>query len=55
VLRLGKGCILSLQCETKYPGYKVTYQAFFGVLIDLIIDLLGLIIKTSDNQTKIWV
>ena len=34
--------------------HKVTYQAFFWVLIDLIMELLGLIIKPFDNQTKIW-
>ena len=33
---------------------KVTYQTFFGVLIDLIMELLGLIIKPFDNQTMIW-
>ena len=30
---------------------KVTYQAFFWVLIDLIIEILDLIIKGLDNQT----
>jgi hypothetical protein len=30
------------------------YQAFFWVLIDLIIGFLGLIIKAFDNQTEIW-
>ena len=34
--------------------FKVTYQAFWGVLIDLIMELLGLIIKSFDNQTEIW-
>jgi hypothetical protein len=29
-------------------------SSFLGVLIDLIIELLGLIIKPFDNQTKIW-
>ena len=33
---------------------KVTYQDFFWVLIDLNMELLGLIIKTFDNQTTIW-
>ncbi len=28
------------------------YQAFFWVLIDLIVELLGLIIKPFDNQTE---
>ena len=31
---------------------KVHYQVFFNVLIDLILELLGLIIKTFDNQTE---
>ncbi len=31
---------------------KVYYQAFFWVLIDLIVELLGLIIKPFDNQTE---
>jgi hypothetical protein len=30
---------------------KAYYQAFFWVLIDLIVELLGLIIKPFDNQT----
>ena len=34
---------------------KVTYQAFFWVLIDLIIELLDLIIKGLDNQTDIFI
>ncbi len=33
---------------------KAHYQAFFWVLIDLIVDLLGLIIKPFDNQTQSW-
>ncbi len=33
-------------------GCKAYYQAFFGVLIDLIVELLGLIIKPFDNQTE---
>jgi hypothetical protein len=33
---------------------KAAYQAFLGVLIDLIIGFLGLIIKAFDNQTEIW-
>ena len=32
---------------------KAWYQAFFWVLIDLIIGFLGLIIKAFDNQTEI--
>jgi hypothetical protein len=31
---------------------KSYYQAFWGVLIDLIAELLGLIIKPFDNQTE---
>jgi hypothetical protein len=31
---------------------KSYYQAFFWVLIDLIVELLGLIIKPFDNQTE---
>jgi hypothetical protein len=31
---------------------KAYYQAFFRVLIDLIVELLGLIIKPFDNQTE---
>jgi hypothetical protein len=31
---------------------KAYYQAFFWVLIDLIVELLGLIIKSFDNQTE---
>jgi hypothetical protein len=31
---------------------KAHYQAFFWVLIDLIVELLGLIIKPFDNQTE---
>jgi hypothetical protein len=37
------------------PGVLVVqayYQAFFWVLIDLIVELLGLIIKPFDNQTE---
>jgi hypothetical protein len=33
--------------------YKDHYQAFWGVLIDLIVELLVLIIKPFDNQTEI--
>jgi uncharacterized membrane protein len=31
---------------------KAYYQAFFWVLIDLIVELLDLIIKPFDNQTE---
>jgi hypothetical protein len=34
------------------PSSKAYYQAFFWVLIDLIVELLGLIIKPFDNQTE---
>ncbi len=37
-----------------YLCYKDHYQAFFWVLIDLIVELLGLIIKPFDNQTETW-
>ncbi len=33
-------------------GIKDYYQAFFWVLIDLIVELLGLIIKPFDNQEE---
>ena len=33
---------------------KAHYQAFFWVLIDLIVELVGLIIKPFDNQTESW-
>ncbi len=33
-------------------GDKAYYQSFLGVLIDLIVELLGLIIKPFDNQTE---
>ena len=32
--------------------HKAYYQAFFRVLIDLIVELFGLIIKPFDNQTE---
>jgi hypothetical protein len=31
---------------------KAYYQAFFRVLIDLIVELFGLIMKPFDNQTE---
>ena len=34
------------------PWTKAHYQAFFWVLIDLIVELLGLIIKPFDNQAE---
>ena len=33
---------------------KDYYQAFLWVFIDLIVELLGLIIKPFDNQTESW-
>ena len=41
-----------LHSEKKRPWTKDYYQAFFWVLIDLIVELLGLIIKPFDNQTE---
>ncbi len=44
--------------KVQYAGYagepegKAYYQAFLGVLIDLIFELLGLIIKPFDYQTE---
>ncbi len=43
-----------LVLELEHLKYKEWYQAFFWVLIDLIIGFLGLIIKAFDNQTEIW-
>jgi hypothetical protein len=39
-------------CNLARHGGKDYYQAFFWVLIDLIVELLGLIIKPFDNQTE---
>ena len=33
---------------------KTYYQAFWGVLIDFIVELLDLIIKSFDNQAESW-
>ena len=33
---------------------KAHYQAFWGVLIDLIVELLDWIINPFDNQTESW-
>ena len=33
-------------------GVKVRYQVFFWELIDLMVELLGLIISPFDNQTE---
>jgi hypothetical protein len=38
--------------KQKRLNSKAHYQAFFWVLIDLIVELLGLIIKPFDNQTE---
>ncbi len=38
--------------ENTLIDVKVYYQVFFWVLIDLIVEFLGLIIKSFDNQTK---
>ena len=46
--RLFKGLPM---CYPRLP-VKAYYQAFFRVLIDLIVELLGLIIKPFDNQTE---
>jgi hypothetical protein len=32
--------------------FKVYHQDFFWVLIDLIVEILGLILKSFDNQTE---
>jgi hypothetical protein len=37
---------------TRQTLSKAYYQDFFWVLIDLVVELLGLIIKTFDNQTE---
>jgi hypothetical protein len=42
--------VYSIQCSLLLD--KAHYQAFWGVLIDLIVELLGLIIKPFDNQTE---
>ncbi len=43
---------LSTRFVTHVPQSKAYYQAFFWVMIDLIVELLGLIIKPFDNQTE---
>ena len=43
--------LISGGLKSSYPD-KAYYQAFFRVLIDLIVELLGLIIKPFDNQTE---
>jgi hypothetical protein len=49
----GNGKTLSSE-RSSHLLTKAYYQAFFGVLIDLIVELLGLIIKPFDNQTENW-
>jgi hypothetical protein len=44
-----KDCALVIK---RWLNSKAYYQAFFRVLIDLIVELLGLIIKPFDNQTE---
>jgi hypothetical protein len=45
--------ILKVMYSTRFVTHvKVYYQVFFWVLIDLIVKLLVLIIKTFDNQTE---
>ena len=54
VLECGRG-VLSVtkhQEQTLCGRHKGYYQAFWGILIDLIIELLTLMIKTFDNQTE---
>ena len=48
--------ISSYQNEGTLPCYisRLTIKLFFWVLIDLIIELLGLIIKPFDNQAESW-
>jgi hypothetical protein len=48
VNEIGAFTVASLYIE----GSKAYHQAFFWVLIDLIVELLGLIIKPFDNQTE---
>jgi hypothetical protein len=44
--------VAAVACPVASAGDKDHYQAFLGVLIDLIVQLLGLIIKPFDNQTE---
>jgi hypothetical protein len=44
--------MLSSSPPIQGTAIKAYYQAFFWVLIDLIVELLGLIIKPFDNQTE---
>ena len=45
----GWGCHARTMMNTEDKSH---YQAFFWVLIDLIVELLGLMIKSFDNQTE---
>jgi hypothetical protein len=46
------GLITPAPIKTSRDRSKAYYQAFFWVLIDLIVELLGLIIKPFDNQIE---
>ncbi len=59
----GWNCFVNLSCSSvsvilfflsgaSVPADQVLLSSFFGVLIDLIVELLGLIIKPFDNQTE---
>jgi hypothetical protein len=41
-------------CGLPLTQAKAQYQAFWGVLFDLIVELLGLLIKNFDNHTESW-
>jgi hypothetical protein len=44
--------VLDLHKNVRCFLIKVYYQSFLGALIDLIVELLGLIMKPFDNQTE---
>ena len=44
--------VLDLHKNVRCFLIKVYYQAFLGALIDLIVELLGFIMKPFDNQTE---
>jgi hypothetical protein len=46
------GQCLKIWYEKSSPSSKDYYQAFFGVLIDLIVELLGLIINPFDKKKE---
>ena len=52
VLASGVERLLGTESRSEPVESKAYYQAFFWVLIDLIVELLGLIIKPFDNQTE---